>query len=305
MKLLFRGAAALCLAALTPALTQAQQTGYAPAPPQQVSEEELNAALEKFDGATVLATVGDTKVTLADAAMIYDTLPEEVSGVPAEQLLGGITEQLISETALYEKALEAGLRDTPTMKFRLAAMERSAMAEAYLTSELQKRVTDERMKALYDERVKALPTEEEVSARHILVETEDEAIAIAKEARDGGDFAALAAEKSTGPSGPSGGDLGYFLKGEMVEPFANQAFDMKPGDISDPVKTQFGWHVILVEDRRMRPPPPFEAVETQLRAEVSREVAQEIIDEVRGGVEIKVEEETPPAFLIREPSIYQ
>lgn len=302
MKLLFGSALALSLAALSPVFAQTP-AGYAP--PPQVSEEELNAALEKFDGSSVLATVGDRKVTLADAAMIYDTLPQDVATVPAEQLLAGITEQLVSETALYEMALEAGLQDKAAMKFRLAALERSAMAEAYLTEELRVRVTDERLRAIYDERVKELPSEEEVSARHILVETEEEAIAIAKEARDGADFAELAAEKSTGPSGPTGGDLGFFLKGEMVEPFANTAFDMKPGDISDPVQTQFGWHVILVEDRRMREPPPFEAVETQIRAEASRSIAQEIIDEVRKARKIDIVEETPPAFLIREPRVYQ
>jgi len=158
---------------------------------QEVPEAELKAALEKYDGSEVLATVGDQKVTLSDAAMIYTTLPAEVGRVPAEQLMSGITDQLISETALYEKALEEGLDDSKEMKNRLAAIRRSALAEAYLTKQLEERITEESLREQYDAMTKDFEGEKEVNARHILVKTEAEAKELVEELKDGGDFAKL------------------------------------------------------------------------------------------------------------------
>ncbi len=272
---------------------------------QEVSEADMKAALEKYDGSETLATVGDQKVTLADAAMIYTTLPPEVGRVPADQLMDGITDQLISETALFEKALEEGMDDSKEMKNRLAAIRRSALAEAYLTQQLEARVTEESLRKQYDEMTAGFEGEKEVNARHILVETEKEAQEIVKEIKDGADFAKLAAEKSTGPSGPNGGSLGWFAKDAMVAPFAEAAFTLKKGAVSAPVQTQFGWHVIKVEDTRTQSPPPFEAMEPQLRQQASQGVAQEIIAEVREGAKIEKSEEVPPAFLVRESSMFK
>ncbi len=272
---------------------------------QEVPEAELKAALEKYDGSEVLATVGDQKVTLSDAAMIYTTLPAEVGRVPAEQLMSGITDQLISETALYERALEEGLDDSKEMKNRLAAIRRSALAEAYLTKQLEERITEESLREQYDAMTKDFEGEKEVNARHILVKTEAEAKEIVEELKDGGDFAKLAAEKSTGPSGPNGGSLGWFAKEAMVAPFAEAAFSLKKGAISAPVQTQFGWHVIKVEDTRMQQPPPFETLAPQMRQQASQGAAQEIIAEVREGLEIEKEEDTPPAFLVRQPEMFK
>jgi peptidyl-prolyl cis-trans isomerase C len=295
MKTLSTGAIALALALSLPHVSGAQE----------VSEADLNAALEKYDGSETLATVGDQKVTLADAAMIYTTLPAEVGQVPADQLLEGITEQLISETALYEKALEEGLEDSKEMQNRLAAIRRSALAEAYLTQELEARVTEESLRARYDEMTAGFEGEKEVNARHILVKTEKEAQDIVKEIKDGADFAKLAAEKSTGPSGPNGGSLGWFAKDAMVAPFAEAAFTLKKGAVSQPVQTQFGWHVIKVEDTRTQQPPPFEAMAPQLRQQASQGVAQEIIAGVREEMKIETAEEMPPAFLVRQPQMFK
>ncbi|MCL4144383.1 UNVERIFIED_CONTAM: hypothetical protein GTU68_067142 [Idotea baltica] len=153
--------------------------------------------------------------------------------------------------------------------------------------------------------VKGFPEQEEVRARHILVEEEETAKEITEALRgDKGDFAELAKEKSTGPSGASGGDLGYFLKGDMVAPFAEAAFALEKGAVSDPVKTQFGWHVIKLEDRRMRKPPAFEELEGQLRQQLMQATAQQIIAEVKEATEVETKKETPPAFLIRRDEMY-
>ena len=272
---------------------------------QEVPEAELKAALEKYDGSEVLATVGDQKVTLADAAMIYTTLPPEVGQVPAEQLMTGITDQLVSETALYEKAIAEGLDESKEMQNRLAAIRRSALAEAYLTQQLEKRITDESLREQYDAMTKDFEGEKEVNARHILVKTEAEAKKLVEALKDGEDFAKLAAEESTGPSGPNGGSLGWFAKEAMVAPFAEAAFSLKKGAISAPVQTQFGWHVIKVEDTRTQQPPPFETLAPQMRQQASQGAAQAIIAEVRDGMEIETTEEMPPAFLVRQPEMFK
>jgi len=237
--------------------------------------------------------------------MIYTTLPPEVGGVPAEQLMQGITEQLVSETALYQKALEEGLDESKEMKNRLAAIRRSALAEAYLTLQLEKRITDASLREQYDAMTKDFEGDKEVNARHILVKTEDEAKALVAQLEKGEDFATLAAEKSTGPSGPNGGSLGWFGKDAMVAPFAEAAFSMEKGGVSAPVQTQFGWHVIKVEDIRMTEPPAYEALAPRMRAEASQGVAQEIIAEIRADTEVEMSEDMPPSFLVRQEQMYK
>ena len=272
---------------------------------QGADESEIKAALADNDGSEVLATVGENKVTIGDAALTYSTLPEQMRAQPDATMLEAITEQLISEYALMEKAIEAGLEDSREVKARLEAARRATLAEAYITAELRSRVTDEALKEGYDEMTAEFPAEEEVRARHILVDTEEEAKEITKTLRDTDeDFAKLAAEKSTGPSGSQGGDLGYFKKGDMVAPFADAAFSMKAGEVSDPVKTQFGWHVIKVEDRRMSKPPSFEELEPQLRQQLTQASAQAIIAEVKEAADVEKMEETPPALLIRRDEMY-
>jgi len=272
---------------------------------QAAGESELKVALSQNDGSEVLATVGKNEVTLGDAALTYSTLPEQMRAQPDERMLEAITEQLVSEYSLADKAVEAGLEESREVKARLAAARRATLAEAYITAELAKRITDKSLKEGYDKIIAESPPEEEVRARHILVDTEDEAKAITKALRDTDeDFAKLAAEKSTGPSGASGGDLGYFVKSAMVAPFAEAAFAMKKGDISDPVKTQFGWHVIKLEDRRMQKPPSFEELEPKLRQQLTQSTAQAIIAEVKEAADFEKAEDTPPAFLIRQREMY-
>lgn len=288
--------------AMTSALALILALGAAHA--QQVGETEMKVALSQHDGSEVLATVGENKVTLGDVALTYSTLPAEMRGATDEQILEAITEQLISEYALSEEAVAAGLEDKREVQNRLAAARRATLAEAFITQELKNRVTDEALREGYDSMIAESPEQEEVKARHILVETEDEAKDIVKQLGDGADFAELAKEKSTGPSGASGGDLGYFVKEDMVGPFAEAAFALETDAVSEPVKTQFGWHVIKLEDRRMRKPPSFEDLEPQLRAQLTRATAQQIIAEVREKTEVEKVEETPPAFLIRRSEMY-
>ena len=273
---------------------------------QDASAEDIAAALAEYDGSAVIATVDDVDITFADAAIVFEALPAQAATASSEQILTGITEQLVSETALFKAAIDAGLHETPEMKRRLAAVRRSALAEAYLTEQLDETITDEFVRNRYEEAIAEFAGGAEIRARHILVKTEDEAKEVVAELEDGADFAELAAEKSTGPSGASGGDLGFFGRGQRVAPFSEAAFGLEePGDISAPVETQFGWHVIKLEEKRTQAPPPFEAVAPQIREVEAREVAETIIEDARGAYEIEISEEAPPAFLIRQPEIYQ
>jgi peptidyl-prolyl cis-trans isomerase C len=141
-----------------------------------------------------------------------------------------------------------------------------ALRDAYFENQIRDSVPEADAKELYDERVKNLPTEEEVKASHILVKTEDEAKQVAEKLKEGGDFAALAKEHSQDRGGANGGDLGYFTRGQMVKPFEDAAFSMEKGKLSDPVKSQFGWHIIKLDDKRNRQPPSFEEVKDQITA---------------------------------------
>jgi peptidyl-prolyl cis-trans isomerase C len=179
--------------------------------------------------------------------------------------------------------------DDPAFKKRMAFIEDQILQDFWLQKEIAKRVTPEKMKERYQERLKSTPPEEEVRARHILVATEDEAKALIAEIKKGGAFDKLAKEKSTDKaSGAEGGDLGWFKKSDMVKEFADAAFALKKGELTDnPVKTQFGYHVIKLEDRRQAPPPTFEELQDQIREELARETVTQILDQLRAGAKIE------------------
>src|SRR5207248_4853731 len=166
---------------------------------------------------------------------------------------------------------------------------------------------DREMHKLYDEAVKPMGAEEEVRARHILVETEDEAKAIVQQIKDGGDFAEVAKEKSKDPgSAKDGGDLGYFVKGNMVPEFADVAFKMYPGQVSNPVKSQFGWHVIKLEDRRSRQVPDYEQVKNQIESFVARRAQTEFVAQLREGAKIeRLDKPATPAEPAEPPPAKQ
>jgi peptidyl-prolyl cis-trans isomerase C len=148
-------------------------------------------------------------------------------------------------------------------------------------------MTDDAMHKVYDEAIKQTPNEQEVHARHILVATEGEAKDIEAQLKNGADFATLAKEKSKDPGAAEGGDLGYFTKDQMVPEFAEAAFKLDKGQISDPVKTQFGWHIIKVEDKRIKPTPTYDEVKGQLQNYVARRAQADLVDNLRKSATIE------------------
>ncbi|MDJ0710125.1 MAG: peptidylprolyl isomerase [Woeseiaceae bacterium] len=194
-------------------------------------------------------------------------------------------DQLLDIYALSENARAKELGETPKVKAQLELQRRSMLAQALATDFLeQNAATEEEMRALYAEQTGLAPSE--YKARHILVETEEAAVALIAELDGGADFVELAKEKSTGPSGPSGGDLGWFTPERMVPEFSNAVIALEDGAYSkSPVQSQFGWHVILREDSRQSTPPPFESVGEVLKQQVEQRKLQNYLAELRGDAE--------------------
>jgi peptidyl-prolyl cis-trans isomerase C len=214
----------------------------------------------------VVAKVNGHEITESELTFAEAEIGSELTGVPEENRRRVLVEYLIEAHLMADAAEKAKLTEGEAFEARMKYYRLRALRDAYFESQIRDSVPEADAKELYDERVKNLPAEEEVKASHILVKTEEEAKQVAEKLEKGGDFAALAKEHSQDRGGANGGDLGYFSRGQMVKPFEDAAFAMQKDKLSDPVKTQFGWHIIKVEDKRNRQPPSFEEVKDQITA---------------------------------------
>ena len=235
------------------------------------------------DLGTVVATVNGQDITLGHIIVAKATLPEQYQSLPADVLFRGILDQLISQTALAQ-SFEGDLPDRVTLSIDNET--RSLVAAEVVEQVLSNAVTPEAVEALYQEQYVLQEQGQEYSAAHILVETEETANEIKAELDNGGDFAALAREKSTGPSGPRGGDLGWFGKGVMVPEFEAAVTTMEPAQVSDPVQTQFGWHIVKLNEIRKADAPDLETVRPELEQAVRDNALQERITALTDAAEI-------------------
>ena len=237
----------------------------------------------------VVATVDGKPIMESDLRAFYDTLPPQYQQIPFEQLRPQLVERMIDQAVVARAARKEGYQNRPEVKQRITAVTQGILNDAYITDKIKARVTDARVRDHYQKSIALEPKTEEVRARHILVKTREEAIAIITEIRGGADFATVAKAKSTGPSGRNGGDLGYFGFKQMVPPFAKAAFALKPGEITtEPVQTQFGWHVIKVEDRRLAGAEDFEQASQRIRQELTEQAYKDTLDELRSKAKIDV-----------------
>jgi peptidyl-prolyl cis-trans isomerase C len=241
-------------------------------------------------GDPVVARVNGADIHRSDVIEMMHNLPPQLQQQPPEKVYPLVLDQIVSTMLVSQAGRKSKLQDDPGVKKRVALAQDQIIADAYVQRFIEKNVTDQKLHARYDKFVKEAPPREEVKARHILVATEDEAKAVVTELKGGADFAKVASEKTTDPAGKtSGGDLGYFTKDQMVPEFAEAAFKLKNGEFTDtPVKSQFGWHVIKVEDRRTAKPPAFEQVKPQLTNQVSRELVGEKVKELKTAAKIEV-----------------
>jgi peptidyl-prolyl cis-trans isomerase C len=236
----------------------------------------------------IVAKVNGQVIHLSDVQMAARDLPPNARGLPAPTLYPMLIDQMIDGKALAIEAHAAGLDKDPAVQRQIEAATERVLQTAMLTKAVGPTITDDALRARYQADVAGKPGEEEVHARHILVDNEDLAKKIIAELKKGADFAALAKQYSKDPSADHNGDLGFFRKDEMVPEFSAVAFALKPGQISDtPVHTQFGWHVIQVLERRQAPPPTFEQARDELRQKAIREGIQQALAVARTKVTVE------------------
>jgi len=291
-KMLQNASLALALAAAAGVVpAQAQQQPAAPP-----GQSQATAVQPQMD--TVIATVDGSEITMAELVLAIEGLPAQYRQMPLQALYEPLLRQLVERRLLAQAAERQGLAEEPEVIARLASARERVLQETYLRQQITEAVTEEALRARYDSQ--AGGGEEEVRARHILTESRDDAEAVIADLNKGADFATLAQERSTGPSKSKGGDLGFFKRGEMVPEFADAAFALGAGEISGPVQSQFGWHVIKVEERREAPRPSFEESLQELREAAVTEVVGKTLAGLAENVEIKTynpdgSERTPPS----------
>jgi peptidyl-prolyl cis-trans isomerase C len=239
------------------------------------------AAARAEDDNPVVARANGVDIHLSDLAFAEEEIGSNMPQMPPDQKRDYLITYLTDVIIVSQAAEKQKLNERDDIRSRLAFDHNRVLMEAMLQDAGKAALSDEALHKVYDEAVKQMGNEQEVHARHILVPTEDEAKAIAAELKKGADFATLAKEKSKDPGAADGGDLGYFTKDQMVPEFSDAAFKLDKGQISDPVHTQFGWHIIKIEDKRTKPTPTFDQVKAQLTNYVEHRAQAEMVDNLR------------------------
>jgi peptidyl-prolyl cis-trans isomerase C len=236
---------------------------------------------------TVIATVNSTEITLGHMLVIRARLPQQYNELDEKVLFDGILDQIVQQTILSQQSDEL----TATNRLILQNEERALLSSQVVADAARAATTDEAVQEAYDAEFADAGGETEFNASHILVETEEEAQAVVADLEGGADFGELAREKSTGPSGPNGGVLGWFGTGMMVPAFEQAVVGLAPGQISPPVQTQFGWHVIILNEKRQTEAPTLEEVRDQVVETIQRSAIEALVAELKETAEVQLPEE--------------
>ena len=271
MTMKFKGAAVACLLLATP-----------------LSAQDVTAD-------TVVASVNGKDITVGQMIAMRESLPQEYLALPDDLLFNGVLDQLIQQTALAQLGEEQISRRDELI---LETQRLGYLAGIVLDDTAIAAVTDETLQAAYEAKYAEAAPSKEFNASHILVETEEDAAEIKAEIDGGMDFTEIAKSRSTGPSGPNGGELGWFGLGMMVEPFETAVQTLEPGQVSGPVQTQFGWHIIKLNETRMAEAPDLEAVRDELAAEIQEKAVMDRVTAVTEQAEVvRKDEGLDPAIL--------
>ena len=282
MKLSRSRTAGLCLAAVLVA------------PITAAAQSDGDGKGEATDENPVVAVVNGEEIRFQEVKDSAQDLPQQYQQ-QFDRIFPALLDRVVDMRLLAENASEAGLAEDPEVKKRVAEAKKQIMSQVYLEREREKRITEERLQKAYQAYREKNPAKDQVRARHILVEKEQKAKNLIDKLDNGADFAELAKEHSTGPSGQKGGDLGFFGKDKMVKPFTDAAFKLDAGEyMSSPVKTQFGWHVIKVEEERRKEPKSFDEMEGQLRQQLRQQVTQAVLEDMRTGEDVKTYPDRAP-----------
>lgn len=236
----------------------------------------------------VLARIDGAEIRRSDVTKLVNTMPPQMRQIPLEQLLPLALEQAINNKIIDARTKAANLENDPDVQKQIKQARLQIVRGKYVENEIKARLTDERLKASYDEYTASFAEEEEVKAAHILVDDEKLAKNIIAKLNNGGDFAALAKEHSKDGSAEGGGVLGYFTATEVVPEFAEVAFATEVGSYTKkPVQSQFGYHVIRIDEKRKRPPQPFETVRPLIEQELQRSILDEVVDSWKTAAQIE------------------
>lgn len=252
---------------------------------------------------TVVATVNGEDITVAHVAAARAMLPQQYQQLPNEVLLPGLVDQLVQQTVLSQAIDQI----SPMIEIQLDNERRQMVAAQKIESVVSDGVDEDAIQAAYDAKYEGAEPTTEWNASHILVETEAEAADLVEQAREeDADFAALAQEHSTGPSGPSGGELGWFSTGMMVEPFETAVADMEAGDVQGPIQTEFGWHVIKLNETREKGAPALDEVRQEIVAELQNSAVEEAVAKLLEDADVeRMDIETLDPAILTDPSMFQ
>jgi peptidyl-prolyl cis-trans isomerase C len=269
--------AALLLAACSKAPTT--ETHEQKASPSETSAKDDPVPRAADD--PVIVRVNGVEIGESDIALAEEDVGSNMPAMAPQQKREYLITYLTDVVLLAQAAQKQKLGDSPEVRRQIAFARNKALREALMQNSAKAAETDAEMHKVYDDAVKQMGAEEEVHARHILVDTEEEAKAIEVELKGGADFAEEAKKKSKDPGAANGGDLGYFTKDQMVPEFSEAAFKLDKGQISGPIHTQFGWHIIEVEDKRVKPTPSFDEVKAQVQNYIAHRAQAELVENLR------------------------
>lgn len=236
----------------------------------------------------VVAVVDGYEIRFSDINAARDMLPPEAQAYPPNVVFDYLLTAIINSRIVAEEARKTGVNKNAEVARRMARLEDRMLEQEYLIRRVEKELDEKKVREAYDRMIKETPPEEEVRARHILVADEKAANDVIARLNKGEDFAAIAKQVSTDGSAQAGGDLGYFTRERMVKPFSDAAFDMKPGTYgTKPVRSQFGWHVIRVEDKRAKKPPTYEEAAEEVRMAARRDLAESYVAQLRDKAKVE------------------
>ena len=257
----------------------------------QAAEQTLKQALKP---GTVYATVNGEDIKGSDIQAFAKKLPPQIQAAPADKVMELIVNQMINDRLVAKAATDQKLESQPDVAARVKEAKEQVIRDVFVEKQLAGKVTDAKVKAKYDELVKSTPAQDEIRASHILVKDEATAKDVLAQLNKGAKFDALAKKYSIDPTKDNGGDLGYFVRNAMVKEFGDAVFAMKKGETSKaPVKTEFGYHIVKIVDRRPLKKPEFDKVKDQIRAQLTDEQIREIVKKLR--TDAKVELKLPKA----------
>ena len=230
----------------------------------------------------IVANVNNEDISLETMIHAMNELPPEIQSQPFMSYYEDLLERVIDIKLFAQEGKKMKLDEEPSVRAAIDFVIEKVLMQAFLSKYVQENIKEENLKASYSNYIADETSREEIKASHILIDTESEAIDVINMLNDGDDFAELAKNKSTGPSGPSGGDLGWFKRGQMVPPFEKAAFSLNKNEISQrPVQTQFGWHVIKVFDKRIPEAPSYESMKSKLIQDLERKIVSKKIQDLR------------------------